>query len=76
MDAPGADHTGIMAEAYRTLTLLRSSVPAGLLDELRATPVIRLDEVARGRQHAADRTYEDGAVVVEIATQLLTLSAR
>ena len=76
MPGRGADVTGIMAEAPRTPTFrCTTSVPDGLLEELRATPVIRLDEVAKGRQHAADRAYEDGAVVVEIATQLLTLSA-
>ena len=76
MSPSSADVTSIMAEADRTTRhRCETSVPDGLLDELRAIPVIRLDEVARGRQHAADRAYEDGDVVVEIATQLLTLSA-
>jgi hypothetical protein len=56
------------------------SVPAGLLEELRAeattaNQAIRDGEVARARQHAADRAYDDGAVVEEIAEQLLSLSA-
>ena len=73
---PSADVTGIMAEAERTPSDLRTtSVPAGLLAELTAIPVIRLVEVERGRRHAADRAYEDGDVVVEIAAQLLLLSA-
>ena len=35
---------------------------------------IRPDEVARARRHAVDRTYDDGAVVEEIAVQILLLS--
>ena len=66
-----------MAEVDRIPTDRRiPGVPERLLEELRATPVIRLDEVEKGRQHAAARTYEDGDVVVEIATQLLSLSGR
>ena len=74
--APTADVTGIMGQADHTSRDLRTtSVPEGLLAELTATPVIRLDEVERGRRHAADRAYDDGDVVVEIAAQLLSLSA-
>ena len=53
-------------------------MPAGLLEELTAPGAqeIRLDEVARCRRHAADRAFDDGAVVEEIATQLLELSSR
>ena len=76
MAPSSADVTGIMAEAERTSRSLRIlTVPEGLLEALRAEPVVRLDEVERGRRHAADRAYEDGDVVNEIATQLLTLSA-
>lgn len=70
-----ADVRGIMAEADRTPRHFRTSVPVGLLERLNAPAVIRLDEVARGRQYAAERAYDDGDVVVEIATQLLSLSA-
>lgn len=73
--ARNADVTG-MAEADRTPTEPRgAALPEGLLDELRATPVIRLREVARGRRHAVDRAYDDGDVVDEIAMKLLSLSA-
>jgi hypothetical protein len=62
-----------MAEADRTPRPL----PVGLLESLTATSAqeIRVDEVARGRRSVASRAYEDGAVVEEIASQLLTLSA-
>ena len=73
----GADVRGTMAEEDRTDRRPESrQVPAGLVEEL-ASPdrsVIRLDEVARGRRRAADRAYDDGAVVAEIASQLLLLS--
>lgn len=71
----GADVTGIMAEADRTPSDVRASVPEGLLAELSAPAVVRLVEVERGRRHAADRAYDDGDVVDEIAVQLLSLSA-
>lgn len=53
-------------------------MPVGLLEQLTASSAqeIRLDEVARARQHVADRAYDDGDVIIEIATQLLSLSAR
>jgi hypothetical protein len=49
----------------------------GLLETLTATSSaeIRVEEVARGRRHAADRAYDDGAVVEAIAGELLVLSA-
>ena len=34
----------------------------------------RLDHVAQARRHAEARAYDDGAVVQEIASQLLLLS--
>lgn len=74
MARPSADVTGIMAEVDRTPSRAHPSVPDGLLAMLTEPSVIRLDEVARGRRHAADRAYEDGDVVVEIAVQLLSLS--
>ena len=74
MRPPEADVKGIMAEADRTPRRPCPSVPDGLLAALTAPPVIRLDEVARARRHAADRAFDDGAVVVEIAEQLLSLS--
>ncbi len=62
-DAPRSDHDDLL--------------PAGLLAEL-AEPQdarrIRPDEVARARQHVAARSYDDGEVVEEIASQLLALS--
>lgn len=73
---PSADVTGTMAEADRTPSRVRPSVPSGLLDALATPPLIRLDEVARARQRAADRAYDDGEVVVGIAEHLLSLSAR
>ena len=62
-----------MADAPRTD---RPPLPEGLLAELAAPPVAgaRRAEVARARRHAADRSYDDGRVVDEIATQLLALS--
>lgn len=62
-----------MADAPRTD---RPPLPEGLLDDL-ATPApsgIRRAEVDRARRHVADRSYDDGRVVDEIATQLLALS--
>ena len=67
-----------MAEADRIPShRSTSSMPVGLLEELteQATPEIRVHEVARARRRAADRAYDDGAVVAEIASRLLTLSA-
>lgn len=81
--AGDADVTGIMAEADRTprhrSTTEPRSLPTGLLERLTAPGgkvEIRLDEVARARQHMAERAFDDGAVVEEIAGQLLALSAR
>ena len=62
-----------MADAPRTD---RPPLPEGLLAEL-ATPVpsgTRRAELARARRHVADRSYDDGRVVDEIAVQLLALS--
>lgn len=77
MTAANADVKGIMAEDIRTPRQLRTGVPVGLLEELTAGSAheIRLDDVARARQHADDRAYDDGAVIEEIASQLLALSA-
>ena len=51
-------------------------LPEGLLEVLAATPCadIRPEEVARARRHVEERCYDDGAVVREIASQLLQLS--
>ena len=60
-----------MAEADRTPRPL----PLGLLEHLATSAQdIRVDGVARGRRCAADRAYDDRAVVEEIASQLLLLS--
>jgi hypothetical protein len=66
-----------MAENHDQVPLATSSLPTGLLEELtrRDDHEIRAVEVARGRQVAVDRAFEDGAVVHEIASQLLLLSA-
>ena len=55
-----------------------ADVPHGLLDAL-ARPAegrIRPYEVARGRQRAVERAFDDGDVVDEIAARLLVLSSR
>lgn len=78
-----ADLYSIMAEADRParnqpMSASLGVVPRGLLAELTAPPPrpgIRIAEVARGRRHAANRAYDDGAVVAEIANELLKLSA-
>ena len=70
-----------MADAPRTpgpdQTAARD-VPQGLLEELTrpGDGAVRPYEVARGRQAAVERTFEDGDVVDEIASQLLLLSTR
>jgi hypothetical protein len=53
-----------------------SPIPASLLAELVGPGLhaIRPSEVARGRQQAACRRFDDGRVVDEIASQLLLLS--
>lgn len=63
-----------MAEAHRND--LDPSFPEGLLAGLRSFPdgAIRPEEVARARRHAAARTFDDGAVVEEIAAQILLFS--
>jgi len=63
-----------MAEAPRNDLDLQC--PDGLLADLTTPPirVIRPDEVARARRHAADGTYDHGAVVEEAAAQILLLS--
>ena len=62
-DAPRTDHDDV-------------HLPEGLLAELATPPRdgIRPEEVARGRRHAAERAYDEGEVVEEIASQLLLLS--
>jgi hypothetical protein len=68
-DAPRTDHDAASSAG---------ELPQGLLAEL-AAPTggrIRRDEVDRARRHAAARTFDDGEVVEEIATQLLALSVR
>ena len=62
-----------MADAPRNDRL---QVPEGLLDELAAPAAngIRPAQVARARRHAAARSFDDGQVVDEIASQLLALS--
>jgi hypothetical protein len=68
-----------MAEAPRNGQTAGAGVPPisrALLAEL-AEPgphTIRPTEVARGRRHAASRVFDDGEVVVEVASQLLLLS--
>ncbi len=56
---------------------LVASLPAGLLEQLTAGPTVtlRAAHVARARRHAAVRAFDDREVVVEIASQLLLLSA-
>ena len=66
-----------MADAPRNDHEPATELPAGLLAEL-AAPLaepIRRREVDRAREHAAARSYEDGDVVEEIASQLLALSS-
>jgi hypothetical protein len=55
-----------------------ADVPRGLLEALAQPPDarIRAYEVARGRQRAVDRAYDDGDVVDEIASRLLVLSSQ
>ena len=69
-----------MAEADRTNRDRRTttSLPVGLLEALTTSgsQELRVDEVARGRRHAAARTFDDGAVVEEIASPLLEFSSR
>jgi hypothetical protein len=62
----------------QTTTTAEATVPQGLLEELTrpGAAAIRPFEVARGRQAAVERAFDDGAVVDEIASQLLLLSAR
>jgi hypothetical protein len=66
-----------MAAVDRTSGLDLTTVPDGLLEELVARPPaeLRSGEVARARQHAEDRHFDDVVVVEEIASQLLLLSA-
>jgi hypothetical protein len=54
-----------------------ANVPGGLLEGLASpcVPGIREDEVVRARIHAAARVFDDVAVIEEIASQLLALSA-
>jgi hypothetical protein len=51
-------------------------VPLGLLEELSrpGDEVVRAFEVARCRQRAVERAFDDGDVVHEIASRLLVLS--
>jgi hypothetical protein len=53
-----------------------TTVPDGLLESLAARPAddIRPTEVARAREHAENRAFEDVLVVEAIASQLLQLS--
>lgn len=54
---------------------MQHSFPAGLVEELSDMPnEIRTAEVARARQRAMERCFDDGAVVEEIAAQLLLIS--
>jgi hypothetical protein len=55
-----------------------TDVPRGLLEAL-ARPDhvgVRAYEVARGRQRAVERAFDDGEVVDEIASRLLVLSSQ
>lgn len=63
-----------MAEAPRND--LDPLLLAGLVTELVTPdpPAARVVSVARARQHVAARSFDDGEVVQEIASQLLLLS--
>ena len=68
---PGPDPT-----PTATTTAATTDVPHGLVEELSrpAGQAIRPYEVARCRQRAVERAFDDGDVVDEIASRLLVLS--